>query len=60
MYPSDLQSHGKIRGTAILDAYEYSHDEGKLWEWFGIMLAIIVGYRILGYLVLWAKTRGSR
>jgi len=52
MYPSDLQTQGKIRGTAVLDAYHYTHATGKQWEWVGIMLAIIVVYRILGYLVL--------
>ena len=56
IYPSDLQGQGKVRGTAILDAYHYSHADGKLWEWFGIMLAIILVYRILGYAVLVAKT----
>ena len=57
MYPSDLQDQGKIRGTAVLHAFRYSSDTGKLWEWFGIMLAIIVVYRILGYTALWVRTR---
>lgn len=59
MYPSDLGAQGKIRGTAVLDAYHYSYEDGKAWEWFGIMLAIILVYRILGYLVLLVKTRKS-
>jgi len=58
MYPSDLQAEGKIRGTAVLEAYKYSYEDGKMWEWFGIMLGIIVGYRLLGYLALWVRTRG--
>ncbi|KEF61061.1 uncharacterized protein A1O9_02626 [Exophiala aquamarina CBS 119918] len=60
MYKSDLQDQGKIRGTAVLEAYHYSHEDGKIWEWFGIMLGIIVVYRLLGFLALWLRTRGSR
>jgi hypothetical protein len=56
MYPSDLQQQGQIRGTAVLDAYGYSYADGKLWEWFGIMVGIIVAYRLLGYAVLVART----
>lgn len=56
MYPSDLQEQGKIRGTAVLAAYNYTSADGKLWEWFGIMVAIIVVYRILGYGVLAFRT----
>lgn len=57
MYPSDLQDEGKIRGTAVLEAYHYSYHDGKIWEWFGIMVGIIIGYRLLGYLALWVSTR---
>ncbi|KAJ9607414.1 hypothetical protein H2200_008487 [Cladophialophora chaetospira] len=52
MYPSDLQSQGKIRGTAVLQAYKYSWSDSKVGEWIGIMFAIILAYRILGYLIL--------
>ncbi|EXJ64305.1 hypothetical protein A1O7_00641 [Cladophialophora yegresii CBS 114405] len=55
MYPSDLQSQGKIRGTAVLRAYKYSWGDDKIGEWIGIMFAIILAYRILGYLVLVMK-----
>ncbi|KAK5087862.1 hypothetical protein LTR05_002077 [Lithohypha guttulata] len=57
MYPSDLQNQGKTRGTAVLDAYNYSYEDGKMWEWLGIMLGIIVGYRILGYVAMWFRLR---
>lgn len=53
MYPSDLESVGKIRGTAILQAFNYR--TGLEGEWIGIMIGIIVGYRILGWLVLVLK-----
>lgn len=60
MYNSDLQDQGKISGTAVLEAYKYPYEAGKTWEWFGILLGIILGYRLLGFLVLWLRTRGSR
>jgi ATP-binding cassette, subfamily G (WHITE), member 2 len=53
MYQSDLASVGKIRGTAILDAFNYK--TGLEGQWIGIMIGIIAGYRLLGYLVLVIK-----
>jgi hypothetical protein len=53
MYPSDLEPLGQIRGTAVLDTYQYSTD--RVGEWVGIMIAIIAAYRILGFAVLWVK-----
>ena len=53
MYQSDLASVGKIRGTAILQAFNYR--TGLEGEWIGIMIGIIAGYRILGWLVLVLK-----
>merc|ERR1711939_384519 len=55
MYPSDLASEGKIRGTAVLRAYKYPWSDDKIGEWIGIMFAIIFAYRILGYLALVLK-----
>ena len=53
MYPSDLQSEGKIRGTAVLEAYRYPTN--RVGEWVGILVCIITAYRILGFLALWAR-----
>ena len=53
MYQSDLAPVGKIRGTAVLEAFNYY--TGLEAEWVGIMVGIIAGYRILGYLVLVVK-----
>ncbi len=53
MYDSDLASVGKIRGTAILEAFNYQ--TGLEGTWIGIMIGIIAGYRILGWLVLVIK-----
>lgn len=53
MYPSDLASQGKIRGTAVLESFNYN--TGLQGEWIGIMIGIIVGYRILGWLALVIK-----
>ncbi|OCT53754.1 hypothetical protein CLCR_10508 [Cladophialophora carrionii] len=55
MFPSDLQAQGKIRGTAVLRAYKYSWSDDKVGEWIGIMFAIILAYRVLGYLFLVMK-----
>ena len=53
MYESDLASVGQIRGTAVLEAFNYH--TGLEGTWVGIMVGIIAGYRILGYLVLVSK-----
>jgi len=53
MFPSDLQGSGKIRGTAVLEAYSYSNI--RTGECVGILIAIIVAYRILGYGALWLR-----
>jgi ABC-type multidrug transport system permease subunit len=52
MYPSDLEGKGKIRGTAVLEAYKYSWSEGEIGKWIGIMFAIIIAFRVLGFCVL--------
>ena len=53
MYESDLAAVGQIRGTAVLEAFNYH--TGLEGTWVGIMVGIIAGYRILGYLVLVLK-----
>jgi hypothetical protein len=53
MYDSDLASVGKIRGTAILEQFGYR--TGLQGEWVGIMIGVIAGYRILGWLTLVIK-----
>lgn len=55
MYPSDLESEGKIRGTAVIEAYKYGYGNGINGHLIGIMIGIIVVYRIFGYLVLAMK-----
>lgn len=53
MYQSSLASECKIDGKAVLALYGYRvGDEGK---WVGIMLAILVGYRVLGWGFTWLK-----
>jgi hypothetical protein len=56
IYSSDLQSEGKIRGTAVLEAYHYGYSDGLVGKWIGIMITIILGYRVLGYLILKIKS----
>ena len=53
MYQSDLASQCKIRGQAVLDTYGYG--PGHTGKWVGILLAIVFGYRILGWVVLTLK-----
>lgn len=49
-YPSALNSVGKIRGTDVLRMF--SINTGEEGSWFGIMIGIIAGYRLLAYLAL--------
>ena len=50
MYPSDLASEGKIRGTAVLEFYGYA--TGRQGKWVGILIVIIFVYRMLAWAVL--------
>lgn len=50
MYPSQLQDQCQIDGRAILQSYGYGHDRAGLWV--GILLCIILGYRLLALAVL--------
>ena len=53
MYPSELQDECRIAGTAVLSEYGYAL--GREGKWVGIMIAIIVVYRLLGWGVTWAR-----
>ena len=50
IYQSELASQCRISGTAVLDQYGYK--TGKTGEWVGILLGIVLGYRILGWVAL--------
>ncbi|KAI0016300.1 P-loop containing nucleoside triphosphate hydrolase protein [Xylariomycetidae sp. FL0641] len=50
MYPSDLASECQIAGQAVLDQYGY--ETGHFGRNVGIMLAIVVGYRLAAWVVL--------
>ena len=52
MYPSDLESVGKIRGTVVIEAYKYGYGNGEHGKLIGIMIGIIVVYRVFGYAAL--------
>lgn len=49
-YPSPLNAVGKIDGSAVLKSLQISL--GREGEWFGIMVGIIVVYRVLGYIAM--------
>ena len=53
MYSSPLEDQCQIAGTAVLDSYGYRTDRTGLWV--GILIAIIFGYRLLGWAVLYIK-----
>ncbi|KAH8684685.1 putative ABC transporter [Tricladium varicosporioides] len=53
MYQSELASMCMIKGTAVLDQYGYK--TGRTGLWVGILLAIALGYRLLGLGVLIIK-----
>lgn len=50
MYQTEMASQCMIAGQGVLDQYDYS--TGMTAKWVGIMIAIIVGYRVLGWLAL--------
>lgn len=50
IYQSDLASQCKIEGKAVLDAYGYK--TGETGKWVGILLGIVLGYRLLGWVAL--------
>lgn len=50
MYQSELAPQCLISGKAVLAAYDYS--EGQTGTWVGILLGIVLGYRLLGWVVL--------
>ncbi|KXT11513.1 hypothetical protein AC579_8513 [Pseudocercospora musae] len=53
MYPSELQGRCKIAGPAVLEDFGYAL--GREGKWAGIMIAIIVVYRLLGWAVTWMR-----
>jgi hypothetical protein len=53
MYPSALESQCEISGVAVLEQYGY--ENGKIGTWVGILIGIVVGYRLLGWFALWVK-----
>ncbi|GAM89868.1 hypothetical protein ANO11243_079080 [Dothideomycetidae sp. 11243] len=53
MYQSPLASQCQIQGKAVLDSYGYG--PGDTGKWVGIMLCIVLGYRVLGWLVLYFR-----
>ncbi|KAA6412381.1 MAG: abc transporter [Lasallia pustulata] len=50
MYQTPLASQCRISGQGVLDTYGYK--TGKTGEWVGILLAIVLAYRLLTWVVL--------
>ena len=53
LYSTPMEDQCMIEGKAILEQYGYS--TGSTAEWVGILIAIIAGYRILGWVVLYIR-----
>ena len=49
-YESTLNSEGLIAGVYVLKDYDINANE--MGEWVGIIISIIIVYRLLGYLAL--------
>ncbi len=54
MYPSPLNVEGKIPGTAVLD---YLHIGRSQKVWVAYSIAIILCYRLLAFIALWARKK---
>lgn len=50
MYETELAPQCMIAGTGVLETYGYA--TGRTGKWVGILIGIIVGYRVLGWLAL--------
>jgi hypothetical protein len=50
MYQTDLAPICKVSGKGILKQYDYPTDQNI--QWIGILLGIVLGYRLLGWGVL--------
>lgn len=55
MYQSSLQDQCQIEASAVLK--EYSYPLNRQGEWVGIMIAIIVVYRLLAWVATWARKK---
>ncbi len=54
-YQTKLADQCKTDGKGVLAVYEYA--TGKTGEWVGILLSIVAGYRLLGWLILTLRKR---
>jgi ABC-type multidrug transport system permease subunit len=53
LFPSELQDQCQIDGAAVLQ--DYGYNPGRTTLWVGIMLCIILGYRLMAWVVLVLK-----
>ncbi|KAF2439675.1 ATP-binding cassette transporter-like protein [Karstenula rhodostoma CBS 690.94] len=53
MYPSKLQDQCMIEGTVVLERYAFNTE--NTGKYVGYMLVIILGYRLMGWVVLYAR-----
>ncbi|KAJ5486714.1 hypothetical protein N7530_001014 [Penicillium desertorum] len=53
MWATDLEDQCLIRGTGVLESYGYA--TARTAKWVGILLGIIAGYRVLGWIALYLR-----
>lgn len=53
MYQTELASECRISGVGVLE--EYGYKTGRTGQWVGILLGIVVGYRLLGLLAMYIR-----
>jgi hypothetical protein len=53
MFQTHKVDQCSFSGLAVLDQYGYK--TGRTGEWASILLAIVLGYRLLGWAALWAR-----
>lgn len=53
MYQTELASECRISGIGVLN--EYGYKTGRTGQWVGILLGIVVGYRLLGLLAMYVR-----
>jgi hypothetical protein len=53
MFQTDLVDQCSFSGLAVLEQYGY--ETGYTGKWVGTLLAIVLGYRLLGWAALWAR-----
>lgn len=55
MYSSPLEQQCQVAGTAVLQQYGYGNDKRGMWV--GILIAIVVAYRLIGLAIMYVQKK---